>query len=57
MRRALEKVNVQTGVPKSASNPTGDPRLEVCVFNGVCMSVAERDELLAQPSEQHGHEG
>jgi len=57
MRRALEKVNVQTGVPKSASNPTGDPRLEACVFNGVCMSVAERDELLAQPSEQHGHEG
>jgi hypothetical protein len=45
LARALELVNAgqATGTP---SNPTNDPRLEACVFRGVCVSVAERDAVL-----------
>lgn len=41
LRPALEKVNAANGIPKTpitAGNPTGDPLLEACVLNGVCIA-------------------
>lgn len=46
MRRAVEIVNHGGAAPASASNPTGDPRFEPCVFEGIAMYAFERDEIL-----------
>jgi hypothetical protein len=46
LRRALENIAEESGTPKTATNPTGDPRFEPCVYDGICMTVAERDELI-----------
>jgi predicted DNA-binding transcriptional regulator AlpA len=40
-KRALELVNAG-----GAGKPMPDPTVEACVFEGVCMSVAERDAIL-----------
>ena len=46
--RLLEQpVNPATGIPRTAVNPYGDPRLEPVVFDGVVMSAAEADEIKA----------